>query len=137
MDDAAERALTSLFAPDGDRLERIALRARELSDAPEYDVATTSQFLRGFAAIVSEAMAGESRDARELYNASAVQVLTAEGRPAAALAGQLVTFAMLLAQEVGAGGEQPEARAAAVGWLAVFMGEWTRELLDALEAARA
>lgn len=134
MDEIAQHELTFLFSDESDGLERVALRARALSAAREYDAETTAQFLHGFATIVREALAGESREARELYNDAAVQVLVAEGRSPAVLGAQLVTFGVLLGEEVAANVD-PGARGAAVTWLATFMGEWTRELLAALQEA--
>lgn len=134
MNDAVKQALVSFFAERSEQLERVALQARDVSGAPVYDTDTTRQFLHGFATIVREALSGASTDARELFTASAVEVVVAEGRSAGALAGQMVTFAALVAGELGADAG-PEARAEAVTWLAAFLGEWTEELLDAREAA--
>lgn len=130
----AQQELVSLFTERSEGLERVARRAQQISHAPEYDDATTAQFLHGFAAIVREAVHGEGREARDLYNASAVAVLSAEGRSVGALARQLVTFAALLGEEI-AETVDPAARADAIAWLADFMGEWTEELLGALGEA--
>ena len=136
MSDGVKQALISFFAERSEPLERVAIRARDISGAPAYDTATTTQFLHGFATVVREALDDRGKDARDLFTASVVQVVGAEGRSVGALGGQLVTFAALLAEELRAGAG-PEAGGEAVAWFAAFLGEWTQELLQALEAAAA
>lgn len=140
MNDEVKHALSSFFAARSEPLERVALRARDISGAPVYDTDTTSQFLHGFATLVREALGDGGADARDLFTASAVELMVAEGRSVGALAGQIVTFAALVADELRADAGPdagPEAGADAVAWLAAFLGEWTQELLDAHQAATA
>lgn len=135
--DAARRALEPLFADQSASLQRLADRTREIdSESPRWDDATNEQFVHGFATIVREALAGESREARNLYTESAAAVLAAEGRTPASLGRTMVIFGFLLGEEL-AHTVDAEARAEAAQWLALFIGEWTEELLDALAGTTA
>lgn len=133
--EASKPVLEAFFAERSEGLERVALRARELSNGPEYDEQTTAQFLHGFALIVREAIGGESRDARDLYTSSAAEFLATEGRTVGELARQLVTFGVVLGEELAR--TSAEGGAEAVTWLARFMGDWTQELVDAVGGGRA
>lgn len=125
------QALEPLFADDSDSLARLVERSRELdTGSPRYDDTTNEQFVHGFATIVREALAGDSRDARDLYTEAAAALVAAEGRSPASLARSLVTFCVLLGEEV-ADALDADVQHAASQWLAAFMGEWTEELLDA------
>lgn len=134
--DAIRRALEPLFADDSESLTRIVDWTRDIdADSPRWDEATNEQFVHGFAAIVREALAGDSREARDLYTASAAAVLAAEGRAPSDLARSLVVFGSLLGVEVAVTAD-PEVRTEAAQWLALFVGTWTEELLEAMEEAR-
>ncbi len=127
---AARRALEPIFADASASLTRLSERTRELDEAPRYDEETNAQFVHGFATIVREALAGEGRAARDLYTEAAAAVVASDGRSAASLARSLVTFGVLVGEEIALTVER-DARAEAATWLARFLGEWTEELLDA------
>jgi hypothetical protein len=128
---AARSALESFFRPEEPALARAAARIRELDDGPTYDDATTAQLLHGFATIVHEALDGAARDARELYNASAVELVRSQERTASSVAGTFVIAGSILADELGRFAPD-EGQIEAVDWLATFFSSWAREILDAV-----
>jgi hypothetical protein len=133
VDNAARAALEEFFRPESPGLRRAAERIRALDEGPSYDDATTAQLLHGFATIVQEALGGGGREARDLYNASAAELVRSQERTVSSVAGSFVIAGAILADEL-AQTASGEGRTEAVDWLAGFVSAWSRELLDAVSA---
>jgi hypothetical protein len=133
VDNAARAALEGFFSPESPGLRRAAERIQALDDGPTYDDATTAQLLHGFATIVQEALGGSSREARDLYNAAAAELVRSQERTLSAVAGTFVIAGAILTDEL-AQASPGEGRVEAVDWLAGFVSAWARELLDAVAA---
>lgn len=97
--------------------------------AGHYGEDELDQLVRGFAAVLAEALRGDERDQMELLVGSAIPALVADGQTTSTLARAVGSLAVVVSTSLVR--DLPEAeRDDAAGWLAGFFGEYAQAVVD-------